>query len=104
MVLDNIIVSGISLTGLLGLAAFITSVIVEITKKVKPFSLIPTQLWCMLVALLVCVVGYLGYSAYAAMPVRWYFVACVIVAAFIVAYIAMYGWDTLKSLYERFNK
>ena len=102
--INSIFISGISLTGLLGFAAFLTSAIVEVTKKIKPFSLMPTQLWCMIVSFVVCVLAYFGYSAYSAIPVRWYFVACVVVASFIVAYIAMYGWDTLKTLYERFNK
>lgn len=100
--MDNFAIAGVSLTGILGIAAFLVSVIVEVTKKIKPFSLIPTQLWCMIVALVVCIAAYLGYCAYSGIAVVWYFLACAIMAGFIAAYIAMYGWDTMKSLYDRF--
>lgn len=101
--MENFAIAGFSLTGILGIIAFIVSAIVEVTKKVKPFSLMPTQLWCMIVSVVVCVTAYFGYCAYSTTSIMWYFVVCAVIASFIVSYIAMYGWDTLRTLYDRFT-
>lgn len=101
--MENIIIDGVAVTSVIGVIAFIVSAIVEITKKLKPFSLMPTQLWCMIVSVVVCVAGYFGYCAYAGIKAVWYFAVAAVIVSFIVAYIAMYGWDTLKELYDRFT-
>lgn len=100
---DNIAIAGVSLTGILGFAAFLVSVVVEFTKEVKPFSLMPTRLWCMTVSAVLCLCAYFGYCAYLAIPAVWYLAVCALVASVIVSYIAMYGWDTLKDLLDRFK-
>ena len=101
--MNNIVIDGVALTSIVGAIAFIVSAIVEVTKKIKPFSLMPTQLWCIIVSAVVCVAGYFGYCAYAGIAPVWYFAVCAGIVSFIVAYIAMYGWDTARELYDRFT-
>ena len=100
--MSNIITDGIAVISVIGTIAFIVSLIVELTKKIKPFSLIPTQLWCIIVSAVLCVTGYIAYSIYAGLPLIWYLAGDAFIASFIVAYIAMYGWDILKALYDRY--
>lgn len=102
--MTNIVIDGVALTSIMGALAFMVSIIVEITKKVKPFSLMPTQLWCMIVSAAVCVIGYFGYCAYAGIAAKWYFAVAAVIVSAIVAYVAMYGWDTAKELYDRFSR
>lgn len=101
--MNNLVIDGVALTSLIGAAAFIVSAIVEVTKKIKPFCLMPTQLWCIIVSAVVCFAGYFAYCAYAGISPVWYFAVASLIVSVIVAYVAMYGWDTLKQLYERFT-
>ena len=101
--MNNIVIDGVALTSIVGAVAFIVSAIVEVTKKIKPFSLIPTQLWCIIVSAVVCVTGYFGYCAYAGIAPVWYFAVCAGIVAFLVAYVAMYGWDTLNETVALMN-
>jgi len=101
--MNNIVIDGVALTSIVGVIAFVVSAIVEVTKEVKPFSLMPTQLWCMIVSVITCVAGYFGYCAYAGIAAEWYLAGASVIVAFIVSYIAMYGWDTVKTLYDRFT-
>ena len=36
--MNNIVIDGVALTSVVGIVAFIVSAIVEVTKKIKPFS------------------------------------------------------------------
>lgn len=101
--MENIVINGVTLTSIIGVIAFVVSAIVEVTKELKPFSLMPTQLWCMIVSAVTCIALYFGYCAWAGITAVWYVAFAAFIVSFIVAYIAMYGWDTLKSLYDRFT-
>lgn len=101
--MNNIVIDGVALTSMVGVIAFVVSAIVEVTKGIKPFSLMPTQLWCMIVSAVTCVVAYFGYCAWAGIAAVWYMAFAAFIVSFIIAYIAMYGWDTVKDLYDRFT-
>lgn len=64
----------------------------------------PTKAFVILISLIVTVAALLIYVAYAGIPLLWYYVALAVFAAFVVAYISMYGWDTFKELKDRFIK
>ena len=100
--MSNIITDGIAITSIIATIAFTTSLIVEVTKRIKPISLMPTQLWCIIVSVVLCVVGYFAYCVYAGIPIIWYLAGDAVIAAFVIAYVAMYGWDILKALYDRY--
>ena len=87
-----------AVVGILGALAFMVSLITELIKKM------PTKAFVILVSLVVTVAALLIYAAYVNAVLLWYYVALAVFAAFIVAYIAMYGWDTLKELKDKFIK
>lgn len=93
-----------AIIGVLGALAFMVSIITELLKDMPGIKKIPTKAFVILVSLVVTVAALLIYVAYAHVMLLWYYVALAVFAAFVVAYIAMYGWDTLKELKDRFVK
>ena len=88
------------ISGALAVVAFLVTVIVQVTKDVVP---IPTKAWVILVSL-ITIIGL--YVAGVFLNLIEYNIAYIILAlfsSFIIAYIAMYGFDTLKELYNRFK-
>lgn len=88
----------------LGVAAFVVSAIVELTKDLGILKKLPTKTWAIVVSLVVCVSAYFAYAGYKGLSVVWYEVFTTIVASFLVAYISTYGWDTFNQLWTRFKK
>ena len=88
------------LAGVVTAIAFMVNIIVQITKSFIP---LPTKLWCILVAITVnlCALTFCSVSGIA--EVNTAGVIFSVFAGFIVAYIAMYGFDTLKELWKRFK-
>ena len=93
-----------AVVGILGALAFMGSLITELLKDMPGIKKMPTKAFVILVSLVVTVAALLIYAAYVNAVLLWYYVALAVFAAFIVAYIAMYGWDTLKELKDRFVK
>lgn len=94
----------VTIIGILGVLAFTVSLITELLKDMPGIKKMPTKAFVILVSLIVTVTALLIYVAYAHIALLWYYVALAVFAAFVVAYIAMYGWDTLKELKDRFVK
>ncbi|MBE7049159.1 MAG: hypothetical protein E7394_00120 [Ruminococcaceae bacterium] len=90
-----------SILGIVMILAFSVNIIVQVTKD---FILLPTKLWCIVVSasliigcvLSVMAIGYIKFSFLA--------IILAIAGSFIVAFIAMYGFDTFRELWERFKK
>ena len=93
-----------AIIGILGALAFMVSLITELLKDMPGLKKMPTKAFVILVSLVVTVAALLIYVAYAHVMLLWYYVALAVFAAFVVAYIAIYGWDTLKELKDRFVK
>lgn len=96
--MNEIISNASVLWGILIAVAFIVSAIVQLTKNYIP---LPTKAWVILVSMLVvtCTMAIAG-----DMGVIKVTVSIVILGFFgslLVAYIAMYGFDTLKELWNR---
>lgn len=89
---------------ILGMLAFVVSVITEVTKSIGFLSKIPTNLQVIVVSITLCQVAYFAYSSYFSIEIQWYYIAGCFIASFIVAFTAMYGWDKLTDLYSRFKK
>ena len=88
------------ISGALAVIAFLVTIIVQVTKELIP---IPTKAWVILVSLITTIGLYIT-SVY--LHVIEYNVAYILLAvfsSFITAYIAIYGFDTLKELYDRFK-
>lgn len=88
----------------IAILAFIVSIIVEVTKGFSFVKKIPTDLVVIVVSMVVTLVSYLGAISYFNRAFAWYELVVAIVAAFVVAFISMYGWEKLSSLWDRFKQ
>ena len=89
---------------LVGIMAFVVSVITEVTKKIPFLAKIPTDIVVICLSIVFSVVAYLVYAQCMLIVVTWYMVAAAIIAGFFVAFIAMFGWDKMDNLWQRFKK
>lgn len=87
---------------IIGIAAFIVSVITQVTKNIGFLAKIPTDLQVIVLSIIVCLTGYFAYASYLKTEIIWYYIAGAIMGAFIVAFVTMYGWVKLTELFKRF--
>lgn len=88
------------ISGVLAVVAFLVTVIVQVSKDVIP---LPTKAWVILVSLITTIGLYIASIYLHLIEYNTAYIILAVFSAFIVAYIAMYGFDTLKELYDRFK-
>ena len=82
------------------LAAFLVNITVQLTKGYIP---LPTKLWCIIVSIIVDM-GVLWVGAdYGIFKWSVSSILAFFFLSFIVAFVAMYGFDTFKNLWKRFK-
>ncbi len=84
--------------------AFMVSVITQVFKGVGVLSKIPTDILVFVLSIGITVVAFVAYMQYIQMTILWYMILAAIMAGFIVAFVAMYGWEKLSGLWKRFWK
>ena len=70
-----------------------------VTEVVKPFTRvkIPSEVVAVIIAEVLTLVAYFGWSDYKALPVEWYTVVAAVVVGMLVSYAAQFGFDKLKA-------
>ena len=86
--------------GVLMVVAFVVNIIVQLTKEFIP---LPTKLWVLLVSAMVVVALLLAGVSFNMVKLDTGTVVLSFFGSFVVAYVAMYGFDTLKELWTRFK-
>ncbi len=92
-----------TLMGAIGAIAFVVSVITQVLKGVKPLDKLPTDILVFILSIVLTLVAFFAYASYAGLVILWYYVVGAVIAGFIVAFVAMYGWTKLKELWDRFK-
>ena len=87
----------------IGALAFMVSVITQVFKGVGVLSKIPTDILVFVLSIGITVMAFVAYMQYIQMAILWYMILAAIMAGFIVAFIAMYGWEKLSELWKRFG-
>lgn len=87
----------------IGALAFVVSVITEVIKGIGVLKKIPTDIVVIVLSMILTVVAFFAYAQYTSLVVAWYLVVAAIICGFFVAFIAMYGWDKINELWNRFN-
>lgn len=86
----------------IGIMAFIVSIITEGLKKISWLeSHVPTAITVIALSLVLCPACMVAAMRWLKQPVEWYMVFASFIAAFIVALVAMEGWDKIKDLAGR---
>ena len=93
-----------SLITVIGALAFMVSIITQVFKGVGVLSKVPTDILVFVLSLVLTVTVFVAYMQYIQMAIVWYMVVAAIMAGFIVAFVAMYGWEKFSELWQRFNK
>ena len=88
----------------IGVLAFCVSVITQVFKGVGVLSKIPTDALVFVLSIGITVAAFVAYMQYINMAVLWYMIPAATMAGFIVAFVAMYGWEKLTDLWKRMSK
>ena len=85
----------------IGCMAFLVSVITQVIKAWPGLESIPTSAVVIVLSLILCPAAFVAMMAYLAQPIEWYMVFACILAAFIVALVAMDGWERISEIWGR---
>ena len=88
------------LLGILMSLSFFVNIVVQITKEFIP---IPTKIWTILISALTVVLALCIAKSFDLVEPTVGIVLLSLAGSFIVAYVAMYGFDTFKELWQRFK-
>ena len=88
----------------LGVLVFVVNVVVEVTKNLWPLDQMHTDYYVTGLSIVLTVLSYFIYLSYTSSKFIWYYLVAVIMAGFIVAYLAMFGWEKLIKLWQDSQK
>lgn len=103
MSIENLLTGEVTLVTLIGALSFFVSIIAQLTKEFIP-KVIPTKLYVLILSVAVTVTAVLSYLSYKSVDIKLYLILGSLAMGFIVAFIAVYGWDEFKELKDRFMK
>lgn len=93
-----------SLLAVVGALAFMVSIITQVFKGVGVLSKVPTDILVFVLSIGLTVIAFVAYMQYIQQVIIWYMIIAAIMAGFVVAFVAMYGWEKFSELWKRFNK
>lgn len=85
----------------IGVMAFLVSVITQVIKELPGLAKLPTSAVVFVLSLIMCPACMFAMLDYISKPITWYLVFACMVAAFIVALVAMNGWDAVRNIWNR---
>lgn len=84
---------------IIGVLVALTNIVVQVVKKAT-WDKLPTNVLALAVAEVLTIAAGVAYCQVNGIPITWYLVAALIVAGFMVAYAAMFGFDKLKEVMD----
>lgn len=85
----------------IGVMAFLVSVITQVLKSLPGLSALPTSAVVIILSLILCPASFIALMSWQRQPIEWYMVFACMIAAFVVALVAMDGWERLEEIWER---
>ena len=92
------------LLGVIGILAFVVSVVVQVFKGVSVLKKIPTDILVFVLSIGLTVTAFVAYMQYVQQTILWYMIIASILAGLLVAFVAMYGWEKVSELWKRFYR
>ena len=102
--MPDLINNGASLVAIIGVLAFVVSIITQVIKEMPVLANIPTSLLVLSLSVTITPAAYIAYAQYRYMQLHWYMIVASIVAGFFVAFVAMFGWEKVSDIYNRMTK
>lgn len=103
-IMETIITNMTIILAIIGTLAFFVSLITQVIKGIGIFARVPTDILVFVLSIGITVAAFVAYMQYIQMTILWYMVLAAIMAGFVVAFVAMYGWEKLSDLWKRFGK
>lgn len=90
----------------IGIMAFLVSAITQVIKSWPGLDSLPTSVVVIVLSLILCPVTLVALMSYLKQPIEWYMLVACFLAAFMVALVAMDGWERVKEIWSRseYNK
>lgn len=82
---------------IIGVLVALTNVIVEVAKKAT-WDKLPTNILALIVGEVLTIGAGIAYFQIKDIAIVWYMIAALVVAGFMVAYAAMFGFDKLREI------
>ena len=90
----------------IGIMAFLVSAITQVIKSWPGLDSLPTSVVVIVLSLILCPVIFIALMSYLKQPIVWYMLVACFLAAFMVALVAMDGWERVREIWNRskYNK
>lgn len=90
----------------IGIMAFLVSAITQVIKSWPGLDSLPTSVVVIVLSLILCPVIFIALMSYLKQPIEWYMLVACFLAAFMVALVAMDGWERVREIWNRskYNK
>ena len=85
----------------IGAMAFIVSIITQVIKTWPKLDTLPTSAVVIVLSLVLCPAAFIAMMSWLNHPIEWYMIFACFLAAFVVALVAMDGWERLKEIWDR---
>ncbi len=97
-VLMNYVTYGLAL---LGVIAFLVSIVVQVVKELPWLAKIPTSIVALAASMVLCPVALIVLCNYYKIVITWYYVFASFLGAFVVYLVATGGWERIKAIWDR---
>ena len=98
------LLQSVDFLGYIAALAFLVNVIVEMIKDLGVLKKIPTKLVAIVTSIIVTISVSVIFLQLNNLKINGSYVVSMIIAAFPIAYIATYGYDSFKELYKKFKE
>ena len=90
----------------IGVLAFLVSIITQVIKEMPGLKNIQTNAVVLVIALILCPLAVVILCIYLQIAIMWYYIAGSVIAAFIVYLVATGGWEKVAEMWGRtkYNK
>ena len=85
----------------IGAMSCIVSIITQVIKSWPRLDLLPTSAVVIVLSLILCPVAFIAMMSWLDQPIEWYMIFACFLDAFVVALVAMDGWERLKEIWDR---
>ena len=85
----------------IGAMAFFVSVITEVIKSWPGLEKLPTSCVVIVLSIALCPAAFMAVMRWQGQVIKWHMMFACVMAAFIVALVAMDGWERVKDIWDR---
>ena len=85
----------------IGVMAFLVSVITQVVKELPGLKAIPTAVVVIVLSLILCPTALVAVMMWMSRPITWYMIFACMIAAFVVALVALDGWERVSDIWQR---